>query len=93
MAYIFIAIHYPQPEHREDLIRSMRKMGQTMAAQPGLIEAGPWVEQSGDRVLGVSRWQSREAFLAAMPGSGVPNTRVHEFETRPREYLHLEEPL
>jgi hypothetical protein len=51
------------------------------------------VEQSGDRVVGVSRWESREAFLAAMPGSGVPNTQVHEFETRPREYLHLQEPL
>lgn len=67
MAYIFIAIHYPQPEHREDLIHSMRKMGQAMAAQPGLITAGPWVEQGGDRVVGVSRWESREAFLAACP--------------------------
>jgi len=43
-------------------------------------------------VVGISRWESREAFEAAMPGSGVPSDTVHEWEAQPREYLHLTQP-
>ena len=42
------------------------------------------------RVVGVSRWESRAAFEAAMPGSGVANNTIHPGESRPREYYHLE---
>jgi hypothetical protein len=36
--------------------------------------------------------ESREAFEAAMPGSGVPSDTIHEWEARPREYMHLTQP-
>ena len=51
-----------------------------------------WLEQGGDRVVGLSRWESRQAFEAAMPGSGVPNDVIHDGERRPRECFHLIEP-
>jgi heme-degrading monooxygenase HmoA len=87
-----MAVHYPEPGHRNDVYASMKRMGEAMAGTPGLIEIGPWLEYDGDAVVGLSRWESRDAFEAAMPGSGVPNTIVHERETRPRQYFHLTQP-
>ena len=66
----------------------MADMAESIRAAPGLIDIGPWVEH----VVGVSRWESREAFEAAMPGSGVPSDTIHEWEARPRQYLHLTQP-
>jgi len=40
-------------------------MAKSIRAAPGLIDIGPWVEHDGERVVGVSRWESREAFEAA----------------------------
>lgn len=59
-------------------------------AAPGLLEIGPWLDRDRTRVVGVSKWESREAFEAAMPGSGVPNEIIHPGEGKPREYFHLE---
>ena len=92
MPYVFMAVHYPEAGHRNDVYASMKRMAESMAGTPGLIEIGPWLARDGDAVVGLSRWESREAFEAAMPGSGVPNTIIHEGETRPRDYFHLTQP-
>ncbi len=43
-----------------------------------------------DRIVGISRRESKEAFLAAVaPGFGVPTDNVHEWETRPRQIFYL----
>lgn len=89
MAYIFMAIHYPEPGHRAEVCDRMGELARMMAGAPGLLEIGPWAEYDGDRVVGVSRWESRAAFEEAMPGSGVSNDVVHPGERRPREYFHL----
>lgn len=82
--------HYPKPEHRQDLLKGMEEMREVMAQHPGFIDAGPWEEIGSDRIVGISVWESREAFVAAMPpGFGQPNERIHEWETQPREPLHL----
>lgn len=92
MTYIFMAVHYPAPGRRDEVYASMARMAAGASGTEGLIEIGPWLEHGGDRVIGFSRWLSREAFEAAMPGSGVPNDIVHDGESRPREYFHLEQP-
>jgi Antibiotic biosynthesis monooxygenase len=92
VTYIFMAVHYPLAGRGDEVYASMRAMAQAVTGTPGLEEIGPWLEDGGDRVVGFSRWESREAFEAAMPGSGVPNDIVHDGERRPREYLHLVQP-
>jgi len=89
---IFMAVHYPEPGTRDDVYASMSAMAESMAGTPGLIEIGPWLDRDGDRVIGLSRWESRAAFEAAMPGSGVPNAVTHCGERKPREYFHLVQP-
>lgn len=92
MTYIFMAVHYPVPGTSDEVYARMTGMAESMGETPGLIEIGPWLDTAGQRVIGLSRWESREAFEEAMPGSGVPNTTVHEGESRPREYFHLTKP-
>lgn len=89
MACIFMAVHHPEPGRREEIYLRMREMAAGLAGTPGLIDIGPWIDCAGDRVIWLSRWESREAFEAAMPGSGVPNETVHEGQRRPRDYFHL----
>jgi heme-degrading monooxygenase HmoA len=92
VTYIFMAVHYPEPGTRDDVYASMSAMAESLAGTPGLIEIGPWLDRDGDRVIGLSRWESRAAFEAAMPASGVRNAVTHEGERRPREYFHLDQP-
>jgi hypothetical protein len=88
--YIFMAAHFPADGHAAAVRASMTRMAASMAGTPGLLEIGPWAERDGSRVVGISRWESKEAFDAAMPGSGVPGDVIHPGERRPREYYHLE---
>lgn len=90
MSYIFMAVHYPAPGRLEEVHESMRRMATAAAGTPGLLEIGPWLDRDRTRVVGVSRWESRAAFEAAMPGSGVPSQTIHPGEAKPREYFHLE---
>jgi hypothetical protein len=92
VAYIFMAVHYPEPGREVDLYARMQAMAGSLDGVPGLLEIAPWIEHGGERVVGLSRWESREAFESAMPGSGQPNDIVHEWEARPREYFHLTQP-
>lgn len=89
MTYIFMAVHYPLPGRADEVCRRMAARAAEAAGTPGLLEIGPWRESDGDRVVGISRWESRRAFEAAMPGSGVPSDIVHDGERMPREYFHL----
>ena len=89
MPYIFMAVHYPAPGRRDEIHASMKSMAARLAGAPGLLEVGPWLDADGDRVVGLARWESRAAFEAAMPGSGMPGETVHDGERQPRQYFHL----
>ena len=90
MTFIFMVFHYPEPAYRAKLVRDMVEMAAVMAAQPGFIEAGPWREEGSDRVIGISRWESREAFLATGIAIEDGGDAVEPGETRPRERFFLE---
>lgn len=92
MTYIFMAVHYPAAGRAGEVYASMARMAEAAAGTPGLLEIGPWLEHGGDRVVGFSRWESKSAFDAAMPGSGVRSNIVHDGERQPREYFHLTRP-
>jgi heme-degrading monooxygenase HmoA len=90
MTYMFMAVHYPAPCRLDEVHASMKEMAASMTGTPGLLEIGPWLDRVQSRVVGISRWESRAAFEAAMPGSGVPAEVIHPGESKPREYFHLE---
>jgi hypothetical protein len=90
VTYAFIAVHYPADGHREELHASMTRMAASLAGTAGLLEIGPWLDRDGSRLVGISRWASKAAFDAALPGSGVPTDVIHPGERKPREYFHVE---
>ncbi len=62
-----LAIHTPKPEYREDVLASMHRVDAAAAGQPGLIRINGWKEIEGTRLVGISIWESMEAFQAAAP--------------------------
>jgi len=73
------------------LARSMQEMSGLLAGTPGCVAVEPpYFTEDGARLVGISRWESRQAFLA----SGItllPPDETVEGETRPRERFFLEE--
>ena len=67
--FTHIAIHYPKPEHYDDLLASMRRVDAAAQGTPGLIRIGDWREvDGGTRLVGIATWESREAFDLGAPG-------------------------
>lgn len=82
MSFIFMVFHYPTPEHRDELLHGMVEMAGFFADKPGFIDAGPWVEEGEGRIVGISRWESKEAFLASGLTIG-DSTEIPEGELDP----------
>ncbi|HEU5440436.1 MAG TPA: hypothetical protein VFU88_14185 [Ktedonobacterales bacterium] len=94
MRYLFMAIHYPKPEYRNDLLRWIQRVGAALRAQPGLRELGDFDDRANGRILAVSIWESAEHFRAgrerafASLGEEAP---YDLWESRPLEVYTLEE--
>ena len=65
--FIATATHHPHPGHVEDMLAHMRRVVEATAGAEGLIDFGCYRDDETGALLGVSRWESREAFQAAMP--------------------------
>ncbi len=86
-----IAIHHPHPDHVDDFVAHMRLVVDTTSGAEGLIEFSCWREDDG-RLIGYSRWESREAFEAALPRIGAnADRRRPEWTIEDDELLQLEE--
>lgn len=63
--FVFMTFHYPSPETVAALAEGMARMRGWMESQPGCIGVDPpLLSQDGDCLVGYSRWESRQAFLA-----------------------------
>jgi quinol monooxygenase YgiN len=87
-----IAIHHARPEHAEDFLAFMHRVVAAVGEPPGLIEFTTWRETNGTRLFGHSRWESEEAFRAALPLiTSLAPERREEWSERPDELLLLED--
>ncbi len=62
-----IAVHDVVPEHADAFLAFMREVEDAVRDAPGLIDFSSYREAGGDRLVGIGRWESQEAFGAAMP--------------------------
>ena len=62
-----IAVHHAAPEHADAFMAFMHRVIDHVGDAPGLIEFSAWREQGTSRLFGLSRWESRDAFEAALP--------------------------
>jgi len=87
-----MVFHWPDPEHLETLAQSMREMREALLEMPGCVEVDPpyLTDYEGGCLVGISRWESKEAFLASGFVLRAPD-EVVEGETRPRQRFLLDE--
>jgi quinol monooxygenase YgiN len=87
-----IAIHHAHPDHVEDFMAFMRRVIDTVGAAPGLIEFRGWRDGATTRLLGLSRWESEQAFRDALPTiMSMSGERRDEWSERPDDVLLLTE--
>jgi quinol monooxygenase YgiN len=86
-----IALHYPRPEYREEMISRVHRAAEVMAATTGCIAAECWMSDDGKAVVTTGQWESEEALMAgfaAVQAAGV-DFDYDERESRPREVFRL----
>ena len=88
--FLFYAIHYPLSEKEALLIQNMHEFGELIKKQPGIIFVNPYPFRDTEKgtLLGISIWESQEAFQAAALAleNDFPS---EEWEVKPREVYML----
>jgi Antibiotic biosynthesis monooxygenase len=91
MSFIFMVFHWREPGRADTLAQSMREMRDVLADTPGCVAVEPpSFTQDGGCLVGIAKWESKQAFLASGFTLRPPDETV-EGETRPRERFFLEE--
>ena len=63
--FVFMSLHYPAPDSVKALAAGMSQMRGWMESQPGCLSVDPpMLTEDGTCLVGYSRWESKEAFLA-----------------------------
>ncbi len=93
MSYLYLALHYPKPEHISDLLGAMQRLNHSLQDAPGLLHIGAWHDAANDRIVAISIWQSQEVFQEALGrfASAVASVPFAEWERRPRELIRAAE--
>ncbi|MEA2633197.1 MAG: hypothetical protein QOE66_3416 [Chloroflexota bacterium] len=87
MTYFTLAIHYPVPEHIDDLLNAMRRLSEAAHDIEGLTDMSAWVDDASGRVFATSTWDSAEHAQAAWQrlGALAAETPFSQWERQPRE--------
>lgn len=88
---LFQVVHFPKPEHRDDMLAAMDVIREKSAHIEGLDEIGAFEEPDGSRIVALSIWASPEA-MAAGTGelfASVGELPLDRWETRPCESATL----
>lgn len=86
-----VALHYPRPEHRDEMISRVRQAAAVMAATPGCLAVECWVSEDGQAVVTTGQWESEEALTAGFAAVRAADVDFgyDEREARPREVVRL----
>jgi hypothetical protein len=87
------AIHYPKPEHVDDLLRAMGQLSALTGDISGLEAIGAFTDEATGRIFAISLWSSAEALQAgsAQLFASLANVPFDVWERQPRELLTLPE--
>jgi heme-degrading monooxygenase HmoA len=88
--FVAIAIHHARPEHVDAFVDYMRRVRDAVGDPPGLVDFHGYRDTRTSRLLGISHWESEEAFHAALPLIGqLSDQRRDEWSERPDDVLML----
>ena len=90
--FIAIAIHHAAAEHADEFVAFMHRVIEATQGAPGLLEFKACREPTRGFLAGFSRWESADAFQAALPRiSSLAPLRKTEWSTQPDELITLVE--
>ena len=86
-----VAVHYPRPEHRDEMISRVHRAAEVMAATPGCLAVDCWVSETNQAVVTTGQWESDQALAAAFSAVRAAGLDFDydDRESRPREILKL----
>jgi quinol monooxygenase YgiN len=86
-------VHHAAPEHVEDFVAFMGRVIEATSGAPGLIEFTSWRDTGRPGLLmGLSRWESEQAFVEAMPRiMSLAPERREEWSAAPDELFTMME--
>ena len=88
--FVAIAVHHAAPGHVEDFVAFMHRVIEKVGHTPGLLDFEGYRDAQTSRLVGLSRWESREAFETALPTIGsLGHERRDEWSERPDDVLML----
>lgn len=88
---LFQVVHFPKPEHRDDMLAAMAVIRETSAHIAGLDEIGAFEEPDRSRIVAISVWASPEALQAGAAElfASIADLPFDVWETRPAESATL----
>jgi hypothetical protein len=87
--FVFMVLHYPAPDRRDQLAQGMAEMRAGLERSRGCLGVEPpLLTQDGTCLVGYSRWESEEAFWATGITLG-PDDEIPGGELRPRQRFLL----
>ena len=91
MPHMSLALHYPKPEHVDDLLGAMARLGTVLAGMPGLLDVGVW--RNEELIVAMAIWESPEALEGATPAmvTALADVPFGEWELRQQQLFGLEE--
>jgi quinol monooxygenase YgiN len=88
--FVAIAIHHADPDHVEDFVAYMDRVVEAVGRPPGLVDFHGYRDAQTSRLVGLSRWESKEAFEDALRSiRSLGHERRDEWSQRPDDVLML----
>lgn len=67
-----VALHYPRPEHWDEMICRVHRAAEIMAAAPGCLAVDCWVSDDHQTIVTTGQWVSEQALRAGLRPCGRP---------------------
>ena len=89
--HLVVVFHHARPEHADDFLAFMGRVTEAVQGAEGLLEFSSWREPGTSRLVAVSRWESAEAFEAALPRvRSLAPERREEWTDQPDEIVRAD---
>ncbi len=63
--YLTVRILYPKAGRTDDILASVGKVAAAARRFDGLVEIGAWLDETNDRIVSISLWESKEQAMKA----------------------------
>jgi hypothetical protein len=85
------AVHYPKPDHRDDLIASMHRLRAASADLDGLEEIGGFEDAERGIIVAISVWSSVDSMRAGLPvlGAAIADVPFAEWEREAHQMVTM----